>query len=221
MKHRNRKMRRNIFTIKNAINTFLLLVSFNSFADNINVTRTNLSIDQELLYQKLNLDGKINRNVFKKSIEKHNNVSSNDKDLITIIDFSQPSSVKRLAIIDLEEEEILYNEYVSHGSGSGGLKSKDFSNINGSHQSSLGQYKTGVTYQGKHGLSLKLIGKEKSNSNAESRYIVFHGASYATEEFLNRNGYLGRSHGCPAVDDKIAKEIIHLIKNGTYMYAYN
>lgn len=214
-------MRRNIFTIKNVIKTMLVIVSFSSYASDTLVKRTNLSIEQEILYQKLDLEGKINRTVFKKSINKHEKVEDNDKELITIIDFSQPSSIRRLAIINLEKEEVVYNEYVSHGAGSGGIKAEEFSNITGSHQSSLGQYKTGSTYQGKHGLSLKLIGKESTNSNAESRYIVFHGANYATEDFLKKNGYLGRSHGCPAVDNKIAKDIIHLIKNGTYMYAYN
>lgn len=213
-------MKRNFFNIKNVIITLLFSFSINSFANELTIKRTELSIEQEILYQKLGLDGKINRNVFKQSMDKHELIDT-ENSIITIIDFSQPSNIKRMAIIDLKKEAILYNEYVSHGSGSGGLESKKFSNINGSHQSSLGQYKTGKTYYGKHGLSLKLHGKEKTNSNAESRYIVLHGAKYATEDFLKKHGYLGRSHGCPAVDYKISAHIIELIKNGSYMYAYN
>lgn len=214
-------MVRTLFKAKEIIGILLFFASFSAFAGDSKVRRTELSIEQEMLYLKLDLEGKINRDVFKKSLDRHEKVTSGKKDIISIIDFGQPSNVRRLAIIDLDKEVVLYNEYVSHGAGSGGLKAKSFSNINGSHQSSLGQYKTGATYYGKHGLSLKLHGKEKSNSNALSRYIVIHGATYATEEFLKKNGYLGRSHGCPALDNRISGEIIHLIKNGTYMYAYN
>jgi hypothetical protein len=196
----------------------LLTLSFNGYANQI--TRTILDIDQEILYQEFNLENKISRTVFKKSIEKHNQSKSKKHDILTIIDFGQPSNIKRLVVLDLKNNKVLFNEYVSHGAKSGGLLARSFSNIDGSHQSSLGQYLTENTYYGKHGYSLVLDGKEKTNSKAKSRYIVFHGAEYSSQSFLDKHGYLGRSHGCPSVDKKVSKKIINVIKEGSYIYAY-
>ncbi len=196
---------------------FIVLIcffSFNTFA---------LSDSDLKLYNKLELNGKISKNVFDKALKKHKNSNEKkiNKDIISIIDFSKKSTIKRLAVIHLRNETVLFNEYVTHGKKSGHTFSNSFSNIKNSHQSSIGQYLTENTYYGKHGYSLKLEGKENTNSLAKERYIVFHGAKYATQSFIDKYGYLGRSHGCPAVDNKVSKAIIDTIKNGTYIYAYN
>lgn len=141
--------------------------------------------------------------------------------VITIVDYSQPSSEKRLFVLDLNEGKILFQTLVAHGRNTGYIYAKDFSNAAASLKTSLGFYITANTYTGSNGYSLKLKGCEKGiNDKAMQRAIVMHGADYATENFLNHNGYLGRSHGCPAVPEKMSKEIINLIKGGSCMFLY-
>lgn len=132
-----------------------------------------------------------------------------------VADFSQHSSKRRFYLFDLTTETVERNN-VAHGSGSD--KNNDgfateFSNISGSHMSSLGAYRTAETYSGKHGLSMKLDGLEKTNSKARARAIVLHSASYV------KNGIrAGRSQGCPAVDVAVYKSIINRTKGGSLLY---
>jgi hypothetical protein len=140
---------------------------------------------------------------------------------LTIIDFSIPSSEKRMWIIDMEDGRIIHHGHVSHGRNSGDLLAKNFSNINSSYMSSLGFYLTAETYQGKHGYSLRLDGLEKGfNDNARNRAIVIHGADYAKEDFIRQTGRLGRSLGCPALPNEIAGDIIDLIKEKSLLFIY-
>lgn len=149
------------------------------------------------------------------------NVINPTKSIVTIVDFTQPSTFKRLWIIDLKAEKILLNTLVAHGQGSGDNIPNQFSNIAESHQSSLGFYVTDDVYIGKHGISLKLEGLDEGiNSLAKSRAIVVHGASYVSESFIKTHGRLGRSHGCPAVPEELNNQIIGLIKNKTMLYIY-
>lgn len=175
------------------------------------------------LYKQLKLNEVITFEVFNKAMTKHEKTKSKvkRKNIISIIDFSKPSTEKRMVVIDLNKNKVLFKEYVSHGQKSGSIYAKKFSNKKDSHQTSLGQYKTAETYYGKHGYSLKLDGKEDSNSNARNRYIVIHGADYVNEAFIKKYGLLGRSWGCPALDKKVSKKIIDIVKGGTYLYAYN
>lgn len=145
-----------------------------------------------------------------------------DKPILSIIDFSKPSSKKRLWIVDLAKQKILFHSLVAHGRGSGGLMANQFSNTAESHKSSLGFYVTEETYIGKHGLSLRLKGMDDGyNSNAHARAIVVHGANYVSQSFVNQNGYLGRSHGCPAVPVELTNDIIKAIKGKTAMFIYS
>ena len=146
---------------------------------------------------------------------------ANDR-VISIVDFSQPSSKKRLFIIDLDRQKVVFNTYVAHGVNSGKEYAEQFSNRPESNQSSLGFYETMDTYNGKNGYSLHLQGLEKGiNDNADSRAIVMHGADYVSEGFIQSQGYLGRSWGCPAVPEKLHKPIINTIKNGTCLFIYS
>jgi hypothetical protein len=141
--------------------------------------------------------------------------------VLTIIDFSLPSTEKRLWVIDLKNKEVLLHTLVSHGRNSGLLMAEKFSNNPQSYQSSLGFYKTGETYQGKHGYSLRLDGLEKGfNDQARNRAIVVHGADYAREEVAKMSGRLGRSLGCPAVPSELSKEVIDLIKDGSLLFIF-
>jgi hypothetical protein len=144
-----------------------------------------------------------------------------NKPLLTVIDFSLPSTEKRLWVIDVEKGEILLNTVVAHGRNTGELMAKNFSNTPESFQSSLGFYKTAETYQGKHGYSLRLDGLEKGfNDQARARAIVIHGAEYAREEFAKSTGRLGRSLGCPALPPELSAKVIDLIKEGSLLFIF-
>lgn len=141
--------------------------------------------------------------------------------VLTVIDFSLPSTAKRLWIIDPEKGEILLNSVVSHGRNSGELMAKSFSNQPESFKSSLGFYTTAETYSGKHGYSLRLDGLEEGfNDQARNRAIVIHGADYAREEFAKSVGRLGRSLGCPALPSELSAQAINLIKDGSLLFIF-
>lgn len=143
------------------------------------------------------------------------------KPILTVIDFSLPSTEKRLWIIDLERKEILLNTVVAHGRNSGMLMAEKFSNQPESNQSSLGFYKTAESYSGKHGYSLRLDGLEKGvNDQARNRAIVIHGADYAREAVAKMSGRLGRSLGCPAVPTELSAQVIDLVKEGSLLFIY-
>jgi hypothetical protein len=142
--------------------------------------------------------------------------------IITIIDFSLPSGKKRFFVIDLATGELVFNTYAAHGKNSGATTATKFSNKPNSNQSSLGFYVTGETYNGKHGCSLRLDGKEKGiNDNAMSRGIVMHSASYVDESIIARQGFIGRSQGCPALPGNVSKSVIEKIKNGSCLFIYS
>jgi hypothetical protein len=141
--------------------------------------------------------------------------------IMTVIDYSLPSRERRLWVLDLEHGNVLAHELVAHGKGTGDDQARAFSNTEGSNQSSLGTFVTGATYQGKHGLSLRLRGLDASlNSNAEARGIVVHAADYVNQGIVAQLGRLGRSQGCPALNPAVAPRIIGLIKGGTVVFSY-
>jgi hypothetical protein len=144
------------------------------------------------------------------------------KDILTIIDFGLPSTSKRLWIIDLTTNTVLFNSYVTHGINSGLQYATNFSNDDGTNKSSLGFFATAETYNGKNGLSLKLDGLEQGvNNNARNRGLVVHGAYYANPNILQTQNYLGRSQGCPAIPSKLTSKIINLIKNKSCLFIYH
>ena len=144
------------------------------------------------------------------------------KNILTLIDFSLSSNVKRLWIIDLNSNTVLYNSLVAHGRNTGNGFANSFSNAAESYKSSLGFYATGEVYQGKHGLSLRLDGLERGlNDNARSRAVVMHGADYVADSFIQNHSRLGRSLGCPAIPMHMTKEIISLIKDKSCLYIYH
>lgn len=141
--------------------------------------------------------------------------------ILSIVDFSQPSTAKRLFIVDLETCKLLFNTYVAHGRNSGLNEASSFSNEAESFKSSLGFYSTASTYAGKHGYSLQLEGLEKGfNDKALSRGIVMHAADYVCENVAKSQGRLGRSLGCPAVPESLHKPIISAIANGSCLFIY-
>ncbi len=142
--------------------------------------------------------------------------------IISIVDFSQHSGQKRLYILDMKNYKILFNTLVAHGRGTGKEWATSFSNQNSSHMSSPGFYITRETYQGGNGYSLKLEGVERGvNDKAFERGIVIHGASYVSNDYVNSQGYIGRSWGCPAVPVTMNAPIINTIKNGTCLFVFH
>ena len=147
---------------------------------------------------------------------------SPDNSILTVIDFSLPSTAKRIWVLDLKTSKIIYNNYVAHGRNSGQNVASKFSNKPNSYQSSLGFYKTQNTYFGKHGFSLRLRGLEPTfNNKAHDRAIVMHSVDYVSENFIKKHGRLGRSLGCPSIPKKGHKEIIANIKDGSLMFIYH
>lgn len=144
-----------------------------------------------------------------------------EKNILSLIDFRLHSNKKRMWVIDLDSKTILHHTYVAHGEKSGKEYALNFSNRINSHQSSLGFYVTEETYIGKNGLSLRLNGLErKFNSNAKTRYVVLHGADYASSDYIKQHGILGNSEGCPAVPMGEHQNIIEVTKGGTCLFIY-
>lgn len=142
--------------------------------------------------------------------------------LLTIIDYSKPSSEKRLWVLDLKNNRTLFHTWVTHGKNSGNLYANSFSNQNGSLKSSIGLFTTDyIPYIGGNGYSLRLNGLEHGiNDRAYQRSVVIHGAWYASADTIKRYGQLGRSWGCPAVSTDVAKSLIDTIKSKTLVFAY-
>jgi hypothetical protein len=141
--------------------------------------------------------------------------------LLTIIDFSLPSSKDRFFVINLLNNQVVFKSLVSHGRNSGDLYANRFSNKMQSHESALGFFITGKSYQGGQGYSLQLQGVDTGyNDRTRARGIVIHAADYATHEYVTRYGRLGRSFGCPALPPEISRPIINLIKDGSVLFSY-
>jgi hypothetical protein len=144
-----------------------------------------------------------------------------NRNLITVIDYSLPSSEPRLFVFDLAARKLLYRELVAHGKNSGGDRASFFSNSPGSLATSIGLFVTGDTYMGSNGYSLRLRGLEEGvNDMAMDRAIVMHGAYYVSRAAIKALGRLGRSWGCPAVRSEIAEEIINKVRGGSAIFAY-
>ena len=170
-------------------------------------------------YENCSLEGIVSYDIFKMAMIGFKNIEPENKDILTIIDFSKLSTEKRFYLIDLRSEKLLINTWVAHGKNSGENEALDFSNIKDTKKSSPGFFVTAETYQGSNGYSLRIDGIEKHiNNKARKRFIVIHGADYVSEVFINENGRLGRSWGCPAVPRELSNQIIDLIKEGTCIF---
>lgn len=142
-------------------------------------------------------------------------------DVLTFIDYTRPSTEPRLFVIDVPHSRVRFTELVAHGRDSGDNAASRFSNAEGSHMSSLGVFRAADAYRGEHGLSLHLDGLEPGfNDHARDRAIVIHGARYVSADVAGTLGRLGRSWGCPAVRESVAKPLIDTIRDGSLIVAY-
>ena len=173
------------------------------------------------LYNDFGLDETLHFEAFEQAMYGLEKINAKNKNIITIIDFTLPSSEKRMVVLDLAKKQVLFHTIVSHGRNSGEKYATSFSNKHGSYQSSLGFYLTENTYFGANGYSLRLEGLEKGiNDQAKPRAVVIHGADYCSEEVIKSTGRLGRSYGCPALPREINEAVIDTIKNGSLLYIY-
>lgn len=149
------------------------------------------------------------------------NCAEPNAERIAVIDYSLPSTEPRLWVFDLHQHQLLFEELVSHGQGSGDAHAEIFSNTPDSHQSSIGLFRTMNSYYGRNGYSLRLNGLEPNvNDLAYERAIVIHGADYVSDDFIHQTGRLGRSHGCPAVREEVTYPLIDSLKEDQYVFAY-
>jgi len=141
-----------------------------------------------------------------------------------VIDLSKFSGLDRFWIVNTDDGSVEPHK-TSHGDGSDedhdGFAT-EFSNVSGSHMSSLGFYLTGEIYDGTHEHSMKLDGltpdggpNGMANTNARSRAIVVHEASYVNDDVMTKQG---RSNGCPALDPSIEVDVVDRIHGGSLMY---
>lgn len=142
-------------------------------------------------------------------------------DVLTVIDYSKPSTEPRLWVLDLAHTRVLFEELTAHGKNSGDNLATRFSNAPNSLMTSLGAFLTGDTYIGKHGLSLRLQGLEKGiNDNSMARAIVIHAADYVNDTLARSKGRIGRSWGCPAVRPEISRQLIEAVRGGSLVLAW-
>lgn len=144
---------------------------------------------------------------------------------LAVADFSLPSTTERLWLLDLADGTVHLHAFLSHGKGSGhptdAARAVRFSNRPHSNQTSLGLFRASETYTGDHGRSMRLDGLEPGvNDLARDRAIVVHGAEYARVDHIAEWGYLGRSHGCPALDDRLVQGLIDALHDGGLLYAW-
>ena len=141
---------------------------------------------------------------------------------LAVIDYTRPSTTRRLWLFDLDKGSLLKHDYVAHGRGSGGNVPTHFSNDEGSYQSSICLFAGAETYQGNNGYSLRLDGLEPGvNDHARERLLVMHGADYVDPVQGRRQGRLGRSWGCPALRPQVTREVIDALKDGQLLFAYS
>ena len=140
---------------------------------------------------------------------------------LTVIDYSKPSTQKRLWVVDLRTHTLLFEELVAHGQGSGNNLATRFSNDAETHSSSIGLYAAKDAYIGKNGYSLRLDGLDAGfNDHAMERAIVIHGAAYVSDAIARAQGRLGRSWGCPALRPEVAHDVIDRVKESGLVFAY-
>ena len=138
--------------------------------------------------------------------------------VLAVADMDLPNTAERLWVIDLVHATVLHHSLVAHGQGSGHLRAQRFSNAESSNCTSLGFYRTGGTYGGKHGYSRRLEGLDKGeNANAFDRYVVLHSAAYASPDYVQAHGHLGYSKGCPALPLGQYKAIIATVRTGSLL----
>jgi hypothetical protein len=183
--------------------------------------------ESALIYSQMELDKEgLSEKAFEYAWRGYHNLVRNgsirNTSVLSICDFSQSSCARRMYVLDLQHQKLLYRTYVAHGQNSGSEYADSFSNEQDSYKSSLGFYVTQKTYYGRNGLSLHLNGVDKGyNDKALKRNIVLHGSAYVGDQYLQNFGTLGTSLGCPAIPAAISGRIIRKVKDGSCFFIYH
>jgi hypothetical protein len=178
-------------------------------------------VSYDALYDEIGLEGVLDRSVFdaaRQRVDEHGIQTG----MLAIADMTQPSTARRFVVIDLEAKKVVMQTWVAHGQNSGELMATRFSNNDESHQTSLGVYRVGRRIiSPKHGPALLLEGLDKGvNDRAQSREIIVHGAEYVSQKFIETNGRLGRSWGCPALPREEMARAIELLADDGILYIH-
>ncbi len=145
-----------------------------------------------------------------------------NEDFCILIDMNLHSGVKRFIVWDYKKNKISNSYLVGHGCGDNPWNNDfskgnpKFSNIDGSHYSSLGKYKIGKRAHSDWGVNVKyfLHGLESTNSNAFKRFIVFHSWEVVSDEEIYPNG-TPEGWGCPTISNNSFKIIDSLLKSSS------
>lgn len=210
--------------LKSKKTTYWILVTSGAVLLNC-CLQANTAVAGSLIQQNMRANApKLSTDAIKLGVKAYNHAQKMGLDkqkVLTIIDYSMPSSEQRLWVFDMRDGHVIDNTLVAHGKGSGLKYATNFSNTPRSDATSIGVYLTGSTYEGKHGYSMRLKGLDKGyNDNVYSRSVVMHSAWYVNEHLATELGHIGRSWGCPALSQQDATKIIRKIKDGTIMLAY-
>ena len=154
-----------------------------------------------------------------------------NQDYCFLIDMSIHSGLNRFFVYDFKKNTTSMNMLVGHGCGNYPWSSDwsrdkpSFSNIDGSHLSSLGKYKIGRRAYSDWGIHIKYVmhGLEATNSNAQSRYIVFHSWEKVPEKEVYPDG-TAEGWGCPTISNsnmKIIDPMLQATKKPVLMWIYN
>ena len=195
---------------------------FSSAFSNHSFTDSESTESLSMMYEAL--DHKINETAIESAVKGYSQLSKQGeqfKNNLIVIDYSKSANEPRFHVVNMKDTSLTYSLLVAHGRNSGELFATDFSNRVGSNQSSLGFFRTAETYDGKHGLSLRIDGLEAGiNDKARERAIVIHSADYVSESFIAEHGRLGRSLGCPALPQNNYERVIEDIKDGCLLFIY-
>jgi hypothetical protein len=149
--------------------------------------------------------------------------------MMTLIEFRISKKFPRLWVVDLYHQHVYVHTYVAHVRG----KDKNYSeeaprNFHEPYSSKVGAFiatwkdavRAGQTEQnkaqGKTGPAVRLQGLDESNRRAANIGILFHGAHYVKPE----RGVIGNSRGCFATSFKDNAQIVELIRDGSFVFAY-
>ena len=125
-----------------------------------------------------------------------------------LVDMKIKSGKNRFFVYDLENNQILDQGLVAHGSGSEtGIKGDilQFSNTPNSNCTSLGRYSVEKPYKGVFGKAFRLAGLDETNNNAMKRAIVLHHYKEVPQD--EQGYYIINSHGCPMVNEAFFKKL--------------
>ena len=89
------------------------------------------------LYRSMHLEGVVSWKAFRQAVTGYHKIAGRKRDVLTLIDFSRPSTEKRLFVFDMKQRRLLFSSVVSHGKNSGDKYATSFSNEYGSYKNNL------------------------------------------------------------------------------------